>query len=146
MDFVVELCANEHGLTLMNESAFLEQLFSLHAGDETFVKSNMLLVGAKLSSMGHFDAFENKNYMEMLRFFVCAPIDQDKPHLKEIGLSALFYLFTKKSLIPCFIERAENHDLINSLLRVAKTTIAEHRKTFLIVLRKLLQIGKEELS
>ena len=65
----------------------------------------MLLVGAKLYEMDQFEAFKNPNYMEMLRFFVCAPIDQDKPHLKEIGLSALFYLFSRKSLVKEFIEK-----------------------------------------
>lgn len=136
MDFVVVLMESPNGVAIMNESGFIQKLFEKHAGDQTFVRSNMLLVGAKLFSMGRFDAFESPNYMEMLRFFVCAPIDNDKPHLKDIGLNALIFLFMRRDkFIPGFIETPENHDLINALLRVSKTTIQEHRKTFLIALR-----------
>lgn len=105
----------------------------------------MLLVGAKLFSMDRFEALDSPNYMEMLRFFVCAPIDNDKPHLKDIGLNALIFLFMRREkIIPGFIETVENHDLINALLRVSKTTIQEHRKTFLLAIRQLLKIGGDQ--
>ena len=124
MDFIVILMESEHGVSLMNESGFIETLFKKHSGDQTFVRSNMLLVGAKLFSMGQFEALDSHNYMEMLRFFVCAPIDNDKPHLKDIGLNALIFIFMRKDkFIKGFIETVENHDLINALLRVSKTTI-----------------------
>ena len=142
MDLVVQLMESENGVALINESGFIKKLFEQHAGDQTFVRSNMLLVGAKLFSMDRFEAFDSPNYMEMLRFFVCAPIDNDKPHLKDIGLNAMIFLFMRRDkLIPGFIERVENHDLINALLRVSKTTIQEHRKSFLLAIRQLLKIG-----
>ena len=96
MDFIVILMESEHGVSLMNESGFIETLFKKHSGDQTFVRSNMLLVGAKLFSMGQFEALDSHNYMEMLRFFVCAPIDNDKPHLKDIGLNALIFIFNRE--------------------------------------------------
>ena len=145
MDFIVVLSDNEHGVKVMNESDFISKLFDMYGGANQdadsfgFISSNMLLVGAKLYSMGPhlFNPLENKNFMMTLRSYVCAPLDQDKPHLKDIGLSALYFIFKQREhcLIPYLIGKPENHDLINSLLRVAKTTNAEHKKSFLIAMR-----------
>ena len=150
MDFVVKLSESPHGVKVMNESAFIENLFSTFAGNDSFgfISSNMLLVGAKLYSEGSttetsellFNPFENKNYMQMLRAYLCE--DLGKPHLKDIGLSCLYHLFIRKDhcLVKYFVEREENHALINAFLRVAKTTNEEQRKCFLVAMRQLLKV------
>ena len=58
----------------------------------------MLLVGAKIYSEDpkSFDVFENTNYMLMLRGYLTGPFDVDKPHLKDIGLSSLYFLLKQK--------------------------------------------------
>ena len=78
----------------------------------------------------------------MLRSYLCSPIDIDKPQLKDIGLNCMYFLFTRRShcLIQYLIEKEENHDLLNAFLRVAKSTSADHRKSFLMALRMLLKI------
>lgn len=69
MDFVGKLAANEHALKLMNESQFIDLLFSRFGGQNddsfSFLTSNMLLVGAKIYSEDPtaFEVFENENYM-----------------------------------------------------------------------------------
>ena len=104
MDFVVKLSESPYGVKIMNESGFIDNLFSTFNSNNDsfgFITSNMLLVGAKLYSEGVntesnellFNPFENKNYMGMLRGYLCSPIDMDKPHLKDIGLSCMYYLF-----------------------------------------------------
>ena len=74
MDFVVKLSENPYGIKVMNESAFIENLFLTYGGQNDsfgFLTSNMLLVGAKLYSEGSttesdellFNPFENESYM-----------------------------------------------------------------------------------
>ena len=98
MDFVGKLAGNEHALKLMNESNFIEQLFNNFGGQNedsfSFLTSNMMLVGAKIYSEDPktFDVFENSNFMSMLRGYLSGPFDVDKPHLKDIGLSSLFFI------------------------------------------------------
>lgn len=52
MDFVVKLSESPFGVLLMNESEFIDQLFSTFGDNDSFgfLSSNMLLVGAKLYS------------------------------------------------------------------------------------------------
>lgn len=58
----------------------------------------MLLVGAKIYSEDPkvFNVFDNNNYMAMLRGYLCGAFDVDKPHLKDIGLSSLYFLLIQK--------------------------------------------------
>jgi len=118
MDFVVKLSESPYGVKIMNESGFIENLYSTFGGGNDsfgFISSNMLLVGAKLYSEGVntdsnellFNPFENENYMNMLKYYVCAPIDMDKPHLKDIGLNCMYFLFSQRShcLIRYLIEK-----------------------------------------
>jgi len=48
----------------------------------------MLIVGAKLYSIDPqlFNPFENKNFMGMLKAYLCGAVNMDKPHMKDIGL------------------------------------------------------------
>lgn len=156
MDFIVILADNEFGVKVMNESSFISKLFDFYGGANSeadsfgFVGSNMLLVGAKLYSMDPalFNAPENKNFMITLRSYVSTALDSDKPHLKDVGMSALYFLLKQRDhcLIPHLIGNPQNHDLINSLLRVAKTTNVEHRKSFLMVMRQLLKVKGEKVG
>ena len=54
MDFVVKLSESPHGVKIMNESGFIDNLFSTFGDNDSFgfISSNMLLVGAKLYSEG----------------------------------------------------------------------------------------------
>jgi len=112
----------------LNEQNFINNLFTQFGGQNEdsygFLTSNMLLVGAKLYSVDPalFNPFENQNYMGMLRSYVCGSHNTDKPHLQDIGLSCLYFLFVQKELclVKYFIEDAANHDLLNAFLRVAK--------------------------
>lgn len=76
MDFVVKLTENENGVYLMNESNFIDNLFSHFGGDNEdsfgFITSNLLVVGAKLYSIDTalFDPFANQNFMHMLRAYL----------------------------------------------------------------------------
>lgn len=132
----------------MNEAAFIEQLFNNFGGQNedsfSFLTSNMLLVGAKIYSEDPtaFNLFENQNYILMLRSYLTGPFDVDKPHLKDIGLSSLFFLFKQKKhcLVRHLIERPDNHDILNAFLRVAKTTNQDNRQSFLVAMRELLKI------
>jgi hypothetical protein len=69
MDFIVKLSENEHGVKIMNESSFIQNLFETYGGKNEdsfgFISSNMLLVGAKLYSIDVelFNPFECPNYM-----------------------------------------------------------------------------------
>ena len=85
----------------------------------------MLLVVAKIYSEDPtvFNPFENQNYMIMLKSYLCGPFDVDKPHLKDIGLSSLYFLFKQKRhcVVKELVERPDNHDILNAFLRVAKT-------------------------
>lgn len=98
MDFVVKLSENEFGVKVMNESNFMTTLFGTFGGAQGedsfgFVTSNMLLVGAKLYSTdpSTFNPFENANYMYMFKAYLCSN-DPEKPHLKDIGLSCLYFM------------------------------------------------------
>jgi len=148
MDFVGKLSTSLHGARLMNEANFLEELFNNFGGQNedsfSFLTSNMLLVGAKMYSQDPtvFNPFENQNYMLMLRSHLCGPFDVDRPHLKDVGLSVLFFLFVQKkdSLVKYLIERPEHHEILNNFLRVAKSTNQDHRHSFLVAMRQLLKI------
>ena len=100
MDFVVKLAENEHGIKVLNEQNFIHNLFEEFGGSSEdsfgFLSSNMLLVGAKLYSVDPalFNPFDNKNYMSMLRQYICGSHNTDKPHLLDVGLSCLYFLFT----------------------------------------------------
>lgn len=63
------------------------------------------------------------------------------PHHKDVALSCLYLFLVQKNhcLIKHLIQDPSNHDIINSFLRVAKTTNTDHRKSFLIAMRQLLK-------
>ena len=58
----------------------------------------MLLVGAKMYSISPeiFNPFESQNFMMMLKSYLCGAFNVDKPHLKDIAISCLYYLFIQK--------------------------------------------------
>lgn len=128
MDFVVELCKSAHGFTVMNESNFINNLFDTYGGTNEdsfgFITSNMLLVGAKLFSLDPslFNPFENKNYMNMLRQYIGAPMDRSS--LIDVGINALNLLFTRKDLCLAkyLLEKNENHPILFSFVKLVKTT------------------------
>ena len=76
MDFAVKLTESEIGVQLMNESNFIDNLFSHFAGSNEdsfgFITSNLLVVGATLYSIdiNLFDPFANQNFMQMLRAYL----------------------------------------------------------------------------
>lgn len=80
--------------------------------------------------------------MEMFKSYLLGPIDMDKPHHKDIALSCLYFLFSRKEhcLIKHLIQSPENHEIIGAFLRISKSNNEEHRKSFLVALRMLLKI------
>ena len=117
MDFVVKLSENEFGVKIMNESNFVSNLFETYGGQNDdsfgFISSNMLLVGAKLYSIDIdlFNPFLSQNYMLMFKAYLCGPENSEKPHLKDIALSCLYFMLVQKEncLIKHLIENPENH-------------------------------------
>jgi hypothetical protein len=65
----------------------------------------------------------------------------DAPHHKDVALSCLYLMLVQKRhcLIKHLIQDTSNHDIINSFLRVGKTTNTDHRKSFMIAMRQLLK-------
>lgn len=98
----------------------------------------MLLVGAKLYSVKTdvFNVFESPNYMQMLKEYICGPSNSNKPHMKDIGISCLYFLFKQKEhcMVKYLIEDPSNHDLLLQFLKASKDTTTEHRKSFLVAL------------
>jgi hypothetical protein len=77
-------------------------LFNQYGGQNEdsfgFISSNMLIVGAKLYSIDPnlFNLFENENYIKTYLAYLCGPISMDKPHLKDIALDCLYFIFSQK--------------------------------------------------
>ena len=102
MDFVVKLSESPISVASLSESNFIDRLFAHFGNPESnaygFINSNMLMVGAKIYSVNPslFNPFENPNYMEMLRGYLTQSVDQDKLHLKDIGIQCLYFIFKQK--------------------------------------------------
>lgn len=108
-----------------------------------YLSSNMLMIGAKLFSVDPtlFNPFENVNYMNQLKSYLCGPVDMDKPHKKDVGLNCIYFLVMQKKhcLKEYLIQKPENHCLLEAVLHVAKTTSVDHRISFVKVLTMLFR-------
>lgn len=151
MDFIIKLSENEQCLQVMTEANFIQRLFETYGkpGEDSygFITSNMLLVGAKLYSMDTelFNVFENENYTSMLKSYLCNPIDQSKPHVKDIGIQCLFFIFKQKNhcLLKYLLQNKENHCIVETLLHVSRISNNEYHQSYLQALVSLFTLEEK---
>ena len=80
--------------------------------------------------------------MAMLRSFLAGDFDGEKPQLKDIGLSCLYFIFKRKDecLKQYLIPNKKNLEMLADFLRIAKSNEHDIKKSFLVTLRELLAI------
>jgi len=80
--------------------------------------------------------------MPMLRGFLAGDFDGEKPQLKDIGLSCLYFIFKRKDecLKQYLISNKKNLEMLADFLRIAKSNEHDLKKSFLVAIRELLAI------